>query len=308
MILLTGAGGFLGSHLLERLLRKGHEVIATDSFRHNGLTDRIADAGGGWDSYQVLTHDLSVPFSPRQTNELAGVSTIINAAAGCQVDQSIRDPARFIRNNVDSVLSVLELARSLGVQRFVQVSTDEVYGDQPHRTVTDHRPSSPYAASKACQEDICHAYARTYNIPLTITNSSNMLGERQSQLAFTPQIIRKLVNNETISVHTHGGQPGARTYTYVGNVAATIVDLLDEPFFFTRVHMQGQQRLTNLELVETVAKLAGIEPDIELVESPRPGYDATYHPLDEGWEPTIPFAQGLSRTVEWFLTNRDWLV
>jgi dTDP-D-glucose 4,6-dehydratase len=184
------------------------------------------------------------------------------------------------------------------------MSTDEVYG--PHEsilTANQYRPSSPYAASKAAQEVLCHAWQRTYGVPLTIVNSANMIGERQRETAFLPTVVEHVRQNAVVPVHAHDGEFGVRHYSYVGNVVAELVAELqrDEPS--GRLLLGGQRTLTNLELVEAVAAVIGVEPYWRSVEATvgRPGYDQRYPSLGSTWEPRVPFHEALERTVRWYL-------
>jgi len=309
-VLLTGAGGFVGSHVLEALITQtGTRIVCTDSFQHNGSVDRMVDAMGGGTRQRVtiLTHDLVAPFSPSERARIADVSDIIHVASLCQVDQSIQMPAAFISNNIALTLNVLELARSLRA-RVIHMSTDEVFGEGS----LTHRPSSPYAASKAAQEDICHAYRQTYMVPIQLIISANLFGERQSQLAFVPRIIRAALQGERLAVHVTNGTPGTRWYTYVRNVADYIVAVLQGMRYdMPRHYLAGQLLLDNLNLVQLIGELVGKTPDVELVEAElqRPGYDRSYMTLPENirWQPKVLVSEGLERTVRWALKNPEWL-
>lgn len=311
-VLLTGAGGFLGSHILEALLEETDwDVVCTDSLRHNGTTDRLAHL---LPHYRVilLRHDLSAPFSPVRCQQLAPLDYIISVASLCQVDQSIADPAGFIRNNVEVALSVLELARELNPRYVVHMSTDEVFGPGRFVHPCAHQPSSPYAASKAAQADIISAYQRTYGIPVSVVSSSNMFGERQSTLAFIPRIMRSLLTGESLDLHMSGRTQGQRHYTYAPNVARYIVRNLaadpELPFAgVSHVLLPGQCLRGNKDLALQVASLAGRELRYSLVpgSSARPGYDEDYASLPGSWLPQVSFDEGLERTVQWFLDNPE---
>lgn len=331
--LLTGAGGFVGSHMLDALLgQTDWDIVAVDSFRHNGSTDglqAVLEAADDLALRRVVTlaHDLTVPFSPRQVGAIGRLDFLINVASRCSVDESIADPAGFVRNNVDSTLTVLELARQqwcyqggdvrLPTHRLVHLSTDEVHGPTtlesalPTRSI--HAPSSPYAASKAAQEDFVHAWHRTFGIPCTIVTSANMFGERQSMLAYIPRVIRAVLDGSQLQVHTWRGEPGRRRYTYAGNTAQAIVSHLTSRSVghqLQRRILPGQAQVGNLELAEMVAGLLGRKLRYRLVDGPstRPGYDPSYPALSdgEGWG-LVSFIDGLERTVKWYVDNRDWL-
>lgn len=318
-LLLTGAGGFLGSHVLETALNRGWDVVAVDSFTDNGITDRIENAigasdDGAYDRVTVVCHDLRAPFSERTLDRLGRVDYVVHAAARCSVDDSIADPRDHVLNNVASTLTVLDAARELRPATLLHVSTDEVFGRGAADAgdVGRHRPSSPYAASKAACEDVVAAYATTYAVPAAVVNSANLFGPRQSQLAFVPRLVRQLVAGDEVTIHATGDRPGWRWYTYAPNVAAWIVDRLPqlEP---TRYVLRGQLGIDNLKLAETVADLLGVELRHRLVDGDgvRPGWDPRYERLpdddDAAWRPEVTADDGLARTVEWFLAHPDWL-
>jgi len=337
-VLLTGAGGFVGSHFLAALLdQTTWSVIAVDSFRHNGATDRVADVLATRDAtrVEVVAHDLTTPFSPRfravvgpKTTE--SLHAIFDVASLSQVDASISNPASFIMNNVAVTVNTLDLARQVGCESYVHLSTDEVYGSRdvpasPH----EHRPSSPYAASKAAQNDVCHAYHVTYGVPVQVFTSSNMFGERQSQLAYVPRVVRAALADEPVQVHHRGGVYGRRFYSYAADVAEWIVestlerdpDDLDEPL--RHFVLPGRYHADNGYLARVVWRLTvecagrSTEPKLEYVEvdEVRPGYDLDYFQLDgydDGWAHPVhlenaPFEDRLRRTVEWFVALPHWL-
>jgi dTDP-glucose 4,6-dehydratase len=183
----------------------------------------------------------------------------------------------------------------------------------------EHRPSSPYAASKAAQEDLVYAWQRTYEIPSTIVTSANMFGERQSLLAYIPKVIGAVLYGQQLPIHTWRGQPGARRYTYVGNTAQAIVEHLTArgevasarpPHRLLRRTLPGQHRIDNLALAQQIAGLIGQPLRYQPVDGPavRPGYDPDYGPLvgDAGWA-SFSFTDGLERTVKWFVDHPEWL-
>lgn len=316
IVLVTGVGGFVGSHVVEQLLTvTDWHVIGIDSFAHNGEFVRLLEALG-YDTSRVtaIVHDLNAPLSSAMIRRLAGVDYVVNVASRSHVVESIEEPAEFVLNNVRLMVHVLELCRRVQPRHLVHMSTDEVHGPGNVSAAVEHRPSSPYAASKAAQADLVWSYARTYGIPSTVIASANMIGERQGWTAFVPLIVRAAMMNEAIWIdHDVRGRPGERAYTYVRNVASRIVDVLvDEtttPNNGDRdvryVALRGQRRVDNATLAREVTALLGrpVRTYSQPATDTRPGYDPTYQDIGEDWDPPIEFNDGLARTVDWLARN-----
>lgn len=334
-VAVTGVGGFLASHVLETVLSgTDWDVVAVDSFRHNGGTDRVADAvmAAANDTaalgeprtrvadklmtrVRVVTHDLAAPFSPQQIQQIGTVDYVIHAAARSSVDHSLRDPVGHVKNNIDSTLTMLDLAARIGPARYLHISTDEVFG-WPHQGGTGHNPSSPYAASKAACEDLVIGWRSSFSVPATIINSQNLFGERQSQAAFIPKVIGAIRDGNEVQIHTgYGGKPASRWYTYAPNLAEYLVTLLTAEELGGRVMVPGQTLWSMDQLAYTIGAMMGREPAIRMVPGQAArggGFDATYERLHEDydlddWEPTLSALDGLQRTVDWFHGNQEWL-
>lgn len=331
-LLLTGAGGFIGHHVLEHVLTETDwQVTATDSFRHKGKTDRIAEvlaARDGWAArMDLITHDLAAPFTAATLDRMGPVDYVIAMASESHVDRSIADPAPFIRNNVNVILSTLEAARVLRPRAVIVISTDEVYGPVErgsggHPEWAPVIPSNPYAASKAAQEAIAVSYWRTYGVPLVIVNIMNAIAERQDPEKFLPLLIRGISRGETVPIHGRPGDIGSRHYIHARNIAGALLFILRElpPAGFPaadrpdRYNIAGPEPVSNLDLAGEVARIIGKPLRFELVDfhSARPGHDPHYG-LDmakltaAGWKPPVPFAESLERTVRWTLAHPHWL-
>lgn len=330
-VLLTGAGGFVGSHIVRHLLiNTDWELVLIDSFRHKGKTDRITtqlkDIPNALDRIQVVVHNLAAPISEQMAEYIGHIDYVLNVASESHVDRSIDDPRNFIENNVALVLTMLEYIRQYPVDKFVQISTDEVYGPAPechaHKEGEPHKPSNPYSASKAAQEDICYSYWRTYNLPICITNTMNIIGELQDPEKYIPMVIQKVVSGETVTIHASadGSKIGTRFYLHARNQADALLYLLNHVDFpkygegdIAHYHVVGEREVNNLELAELVAKFIGKKLSYELVDfhSSRPGHDLRYA-LDgtkikeAGWTPKLTFEDSLKRTVEWTLEHPEW--
>ena len=329
-VLLTGAGGFVGHHALEHIFKTTDwDVVITDSFRHRGITDRITSISS-WEEnkhrVKLITHDLTVPFSDVMIEQIGYVDYIISMASDSHVDRSITDPAPFVINNVALMVNMLELSRKIKPEVFLQVSTDEVYGAAPkgyaHKEWDTILPSNPYSGSKAAQEAICISYWRTFNVPVIITNTMNIIGERQDAEKFIPKVMHCLAKDIPMTIHGTEKNIGSRYYLHARNQADGLLFILknlpasnypdaDRP---DRYNIVGEKEIDNLTMAKMVAHYWGKELDYTLEDfhTTRPGHDLRYaldgdKLADAGWVPPIPLERSLELTVEWTKNNPQWL-
>lgn len=330
-VLLTGASGFVGAHILKHILKHTDwDVVCLSTFTHHGIQDRITFATEEYDPemsrVKVILCDLSSPISSVTSKKIGKIDYVINSASESHVDRSVDSPTPFIINNVALICNLLDWARDANLEKFVQISTDEVYGPYQNRKSVEwdpHLPSNPYSASKAAQESIAFAYWRTYNIPLIITNTMNIIGEAQGVEKFTPMVIKRLLNNEPVDIHTYdGGKIGSRHWIYAGNKASAIVHILKtvQPLLPAdsskpeRFNIAGDDHFTNLQWAEMISEIMGTGLWYNLKDSSisRPGYDPSYA-LDDlklrslGWTPDYDLKESLDSTVMWYLNNSEWL-
>ena len=254
---------------------------------------------------------------------------IFNVASESHVDRSIAEPASFIRNNVDLMVNVLEIARVIKPRMVLQMSTDEVYGpaygDHRHAEWETIAPSNPYSASKAAQEAIAFSYWRTFGVPCVITNTMNIVGEMQDAEKFLPMIIRNVRDGRPTTVHVSPeGVSGSRFYLHARNLADAWLHLAQnlDPAVYgggrtrpSRFHIVGEREVLNTELVEMVAGFMGKPFEIEPVSfhSSRPGHDLRYaldgsKLADFGWTPPVPLEDSIRKTVKWTLEHPEWLL
>lgn len=331
-VLLTGAGGFVGCHTLIHLLHNTDwDIVITDSFKHQGKIDRINEVLKPHPQYKdrvtLIVHDLTVPFSKQTIHTMGKIDYIISMASESHVDRSITDPRPFVENNVSLMLTLLEYAREYPVQKFLQVSTDEVYGPAgpgyAHKEGEPHRPSNPYSASKAAQENICYSYWRTYDMPIIISNTMNIIGEMQDPEKLVPRTIQAVVTGQELPIFgdAKGNVNSTRIYLHARNQADALLFLLRTviPASFlngeeiSQYNIVGDKELTNLEMAQLVAKFAGKELNYKVVDfhSARPGHDRRYA-LDGakiaelGWKAPMSFEESLKSTVEWTLNHGEW--
>ena len=331
-VILLGASGFIGSHALEYFLQKTDwNIIVPCSWRHKGTPERITEIFKRHPEYEsrvkVITHDLTVPFTDHTISTLGSIEYIINFAAESHVYRSIEEPVPFIKNNVDLMLTILELARKVKPKMFIQVSTDEVYGSAPigyrYKEWDAILPSNPYAASKAAQEALTISYWRTYDMPLVITNTGNNFGETQDKEKYLSLLISKIARDEKITVHGSKDFIGGRFYLYVKNHADAILHIInnvpvklcegeqDRP---NRFNVTSDDEYDNLTVAKKVAEMMGKELNYELIDvhAVRKGHDRRYA-LDgtklkeTGWVMPFSFEESLKKYIDWTLENKSWL-
>lgn len=331
-ILLTGASGFVGSHVLRHLyLETDWEIVCPTTFRHKGLQDRIRVALDGFEDpfkrVKVITCDFTSPISSITAKEFGKIDYVLNVASESHVDRSIEEPASFILNNVSLICHLLDWARIAQPKKFLHVSTDEVYGPalngHAHKEWQDlHYPSNPYSASKAAQEDIAYSYWRTYDVPVAITNTMNIIGETQDPEKYVPMVIKKVLGGERVPIHASAsGEIGSRFYLHARNQASGLLHTLNQNFpkygesdHPLRFHIVGEKELTNLQMAEMIASAIGKPLNYDLVDfhSSRPGHDLRYaldgsSIIESGWKPPMPLEESLQKTVAWTLNHPEWL-
>lgn len=332
-ILITGACGFAGHHLVEHILKNTDwhiTVLDRLSYASNGL-DRLRDIQC-FDDGRVtfFAVDFTKPIVDGLAQEIGDVDMIVHMGAETHVDRSIDNAEPFVMANVVGTMRMLEFARTLPkLKRFLYFSTDEVFGPAPEGTAYKewdrYNSGNPYAATKAGAEELCLAYSNTYKIPMVITHTMNIFGERQHPEKFIPLVINKILGGETITVHSNKEKTkaGSRFYIHARNVAAAVLFLLqkDDLKFCDKFNIVGEQEVDNLHLAKMIWKALEAcrnepikEPTFEMVDfhSQRPGHDLRYA-LDGtkmkelGWTLPVDFDASLKRTIEWFLANPKWL-
>ena len=326
-IIITGGCGFIGHHVVEHFSRTTDcDLVVIDKLSYASLGyDRLRDTGV-IDRVQVFATDLVNGIPEGVVYELGNrIEFIVHMAAETHVDNSIKDPVPFIRNNVESTISILEYTRNLlksgcDLKRFFYFSTDEVYGPALGTTVFDewdrHKPTNPYSASKSAAENICISYENTYKIPLMIVNVMNAFGERQHPEKFIPKCIRKILAGETVHVHSYPDKrrAGTRFYIHARNIAAAVGFLLEKGSVGEKYNITGEKEVDNLELATFIAKVCQKPLIYEMVNhhADRPGHDLRYglsgaKMAKMGWVPPYGFEASLTKSIKWTLQNRHWL-
>lgn len=337
-ILITGGCGFVGHHMIEHFLKNTKwDIICIDrlDYASEGY-DRLRDIKVFDDKrVKIFAHDIGYPITEGLKKEIGEVDYILHIAAGSHVDNSIKDPVPFIQNNVNSTLYMLEYARELnlklkGLKKFLYFSTDEVYGTAPegvnYKEGDRFNPGNPYSSSKAASECICQAYANTYKLPVIITNTMNVLGERQHPEKFLPKTINYILKGEKLPIHSNPEktEAGKRHYIHARNVADGILFILKKVEEYLdnvdsskgRFNIVGEKEYDNLTLAKLIASHMGKELLYELVDfhSSRPGHDLRYSLSGEkmkklGWKHPMSTEESIKRIVQWSLLpeNKRWL-
>lgn len=329
IVLVTGASGFVGHHVVEYLLENTDwNIIGTYTYQHRGDPWRLKHLATN-PRIILIRMDCAAPYGSLMDQfDGAKIDYVLHLAADSHVDRSITDPVPFVRNNVDLTLFTLEWARKSKPKLFIQFSTDEVYGPAPtgilHPEWSAIVPSNPYSASKAAQEAIAISYWRTYDIPLIVTNTMNVIGERQDTEKFVPMVINGVQSGQTVTIHADDeGRPGSRFYIHARNVADALMFIInkfkDEDIRYQeglrdrpeRFNIVGELEMDNLTMALKVAAAVGKPLNYELMNfhAARPGHDRRYA-LDGaklaalGWQPPIDIDASIRRTVDWELSNR----
>jgi dTDP-glucose 4,6-dehydratase len=329
--LVTGLSGFIGHHLGEYLLaHTDWEIVGLDRYGHAGAMARLM-ATDAWDAgkerVRFVWHDLRSPLNPFVPRSIGKVDFIFHLAASTHVDRSIEDPLAFVMDNTVGTCNLLNYARQLdSLHRFFYFSTDEVFGPagegQAFGEWDRYRSSNPYAASKAGAEELSLAFCNTYRLPIVVTHTMNVFGERQHPEKFIPLVIRRCLSGEKVLVHADAARTraGSRYYIHAKNVAAALCFLCHDGKVGEKYNIVGEVEVDNLQLARLIERFVrDREPaahlDAELVDfhSSRPGHDLRYA-LDGsrlarmGFAYPSTFEESLGQVVRWSLNHPDWLL
>lgn len=325
-LIVTGSAGFIGSNFVRHLVESTDlDIINLDLLTYAGNRESLDDLDP--QRHRFIHGDICDGALVRKLLAEHQPVGLVHFAAESHVDRSIEDPGAFIRTNVVGTQTLLDAGLEYwqgGADhfRFVHVSTDEVYGslklDEPAFT-EQHRyaPNSPYAASKAAADHLARAWHRTYGLPVMITNCSNNYGPYQFPEKLIPLMLINALEGQRLPVYGDGQQ--RRDWLFVTDHCRAVARVLEAGQPGRVYNIGGNAEMCNLDVVHLLcdlldARVPGDRPRRELIEyvSDRPGHDRRYainasRIRDElGWEPTVDFQTGLSETVDWYLSNRDW--
>jgi dTDP-glucose 4,6-dehydratase len=308
-LLVTGGAGFIGSHFIRHILGQhpDYQVTNLDKLTYAGNLENCKDYNDKL-NYKFVQGDIA---DEALVEDLAkDVDVIVNFAAETHVDNSIADPTEFLKANVIGTQTLLDAARKHKHERYIQVSTDEVYGDIKEGFFTENsplKPSSPYSASKAAGDMLCQAYYRTYDTPTLISRCSNNYGEYQYPEKLIPLFIKKLLAGEKVPLYGDGSN--VRDWLHVTDHCRAIDLILHQGKVGEVYNVGAHEEHSNLEISKKLLKALGLTEDrIEFVTD-RPGHDIRYA-IDSsklqkelGWTPMIQFDEGFKKMVNWYQRN-----
>jgi dTDP-glucose 4,6-dehydratase len=317
-LLITGGCGFIGSHFIRLLRREKPQwrIVNLDLLTYAGNVDNLADLNftPNDPQYRFVRSDIADSSLVRQIFETESLDGIVNFAAETHVDRSLLDSAPFVRTNIEGVRVLLEVAAQYGINRFVQVSTDEVYGslapDEPAFSEDSSLlPNSPYAASKAAADLLVRAYHRSYGISALITRCGNNYGPYQFPEKFLPLFITNALDDQPLPLYGDGRQ--IRDWIHVEDHARAVLQVLEHGLPGEIYNVSADEEQTNQIMAEWILDLLGKPRELICPVEDRPGHDRRYALKASkvrglGWQPSIPLEQGLSNTIDWYRSQRGW--
>ncbi|HEX6972396.1 MAG TPA: dTDP-glucose 4,6-dehydratase [Limnochordia bacterium] len=313
--LITGAAGFIGAHFTRYLLEAypDSQLILVDALTYAGDVQRLEECLG---SARVRLFQLDIADAARMQAVFAAAQPdcVVNLAAESHVDRSLSEPAAFVRSNVAGTQVLLDLARSAGVRRFLQVSTDEVYGPAPPGVHFDEtsalRPSSPYSASKAAADLLVLAYHRSFGLPVNITRCTNNYGPGQFPEKLIPLMIAQALDDQPLPVYGDGRQ--VRDWIHVEDHCAALDAVLRRGRSGEVYNIGADDEWENIEVVREILTFLHKPESLIRHVADRPGHDRRYAidstklRRETGWAPRRTFRTGLAETIRWYIEHRDW--
>ena len=329
-ILVTGGAGFIGSAVIRQAIAAGHSIVNIDKLTYAANTANLTRVESS-PQYAFEKIDICDMAALQSVFETHQPDSVMHLAAESHVDRSIDGPGAFIQTNVVGTFNLLQVARGYfeglpqarkAVFRFHHISTDEVYGDldiedPAFEETTAYDPSSPYSASKAASDHLVRAWARTFGLPVVLTNCSNNYGPYQFPEKLIPVVILKAIHRQPIPVYGTG--ENIRDWLYVDDHADALLLVLQKGRLGETYNIGGNNERTNLELVQTLCRLVDERLDdgfshADLIEfvTDRPGHDRRYAvnaskiESELGWTPSVDWDEGFKATLNWYLDNEDW--
>lgn len=317
-IIVTGGAGFIGSNFVYYELKNhpGDEIICLDKLTYAGNLETLSNAQNN-PNFKFVRGDIADRDAVYKLFETEKPNVVVNFAAESHVDRSIEDPELFLRTNIIGTSVLLDACKKFGIERFHQVSTDEVYGDLPldrpdlfFTETTNLHTSSPYSASKAAADLLVQAYQRTYKIPATISRCSNNYGPYHFPEKLIPLMIINALHNKKLPVYGKG--INVRDWLYVEDHCAAIDLIIRRGTVGEVYNIGGHNERKNIDVVKTILKILGKGEDLIEFVTDRKGHDQRYA-IDPtkisnelGWTPKTNFDEGIRKTIAWYLDNRAW--
>ena len=323
VIFITGGAGFIGSNFIHYLLTKDQcvEIINYDKLTYAGNLWNLKDIEDN-SNYHFIKGDICDKNKLESAFKEYSPEYVVNFAAESHVDRSIQNPEEFIRTNVLGVQNLLNISHENSVKKYIQISTDEVYGSLGNSgffTEKNHlEPNSPYSASKASADLLARAYYKTYSFPVIVTRCSNNYGPYQFPEKLIPLIISNCLNGKKIPVYGDG--LNIRDWLYVEDHCSAIDAVMQKGEVGEVYNIGGNNEKTNIEIVKTIISIlseklpgSGISKSLISFVEDRKGHDRRYAidsskiQTELGWKPAVSFEEGIRKTVEWYLNNQEWL-
>jgi dTDP-glucose 4,6-dehydratase len=304
-LLVTGAAGFIGSTYV-RLAAREHEVVVLDKLTYAGRQENLE----GVDGVTLVVGGIEEPDLVRSV--MQGCDAVVNFAAESHVDRSIAGQDPFVLTHVIGTSVLLDAARELGVPRYVQVSTDEVYGSIDSGSFTETsplNPSSPYSATKAAGDLLVSAHVHTHGVHASICRGSNNYGPRQYPEKLIPLMILNALHGDRLPVYGDG--LNVRNWLFVEDFARAIHTVLERGEAGEPYNAGGPDELPNIDVVKRILEAAGRDESLIEYVTDRPGHDRRYSLASDklkqlGWAPEVRFDEGLPRTIDWYRDNEWW--
>ncbi len=317
-IIVTGGAGFIGGNFVHYMLKKhdDYKIICVDSLTYAGNMETLAPVMEN-PNFRFVKADITDRDAIDKLFEEEHPDMVVNFAAESHVDRSIENPGVFLNTNIIGTQVLLDACRKYGIQRFHQVSTDEVYGDLPldrpdlfFVETTPIHTSSPYSASKASADLLVQAYNRTFKLPVTISRCSNNYGPYHFPEKLIPLMIANALNDKPLPVYGKG--ENVRDWLYVEDHCKAIDLIIHNGKVGEDYNIGGHNEMTNIDIVKIIIKALGKSEDLITYVTDRAGHDMRYaidptkiH-TELGWLPETMFAEGIQKTIEWYLNNREW--
>ncbi|MBU1930102.1 dTDP-glucose 4,6-dehydratase [Candidatus Micrarchaeota archaeon] len=311
-ILVTGGAGFIGSHYIKQHLKQNpqDEIVNLDKLTYAGRLENLKEIEEN-PNYSFQKGDICNTQDVEKA--IQGCEGVVNFAAESHVDRSIQSATEFIQTDVFGAYCLLEASRKQGIKKFVQISTDEVYGQILEGQFTEESllmPRNPYAASKAGADRLAYSFFATYGVPVVITRSSNNYGSHQFPEKVVPLFVTNLIRGKKVPLYGEGKQ--IRDWLFVKDNCEAIEAVLKKGKNGEVYNIGGGNEIPNIELTKTILEL--MEQSDSMIERvpDRLGHDFRYSLNHEkiskelDWKPKTPFEQGLRETVEWYKENENW--